>query len=284
MRFQSRLKQTLDVLYRRYARPERIAADPIEFPHRCRKPEDIEVAGFIAAMFSYGRVDLFKPVIERVLSVLGDSPVVALRTLDVEGVRAGLGRVSYRFNRTDDIAALLWLFSQLVCRRGSLGGAFFASRKGCARDRLSDLRMDLLSGSTTEVYGRPVRPPGLLQLLPDPASGSASKRMYMFLRWMVRRDAVDFGLWHEFGTENLVMPLDTHVARIARNLGFTLRRAADYKTAVEVTDALRRFDARDPVKYDFTLAHLGISGECPARPSPAACKTCPLARHCRAAA
>jgi uncharacterized protein (TIGR02757 family) len=279
-----KLKSRLDALYRKYARADRIAADPVEFPHRYGKPEDIELSGFIAAMFSYGRVDVFKPVIKRVLRALGDSPHVALRTLDVAGARSGIGRLAYRFNRTDDIVAFLWLLSQLVRRRGTLGAAFFASSDSSARDRLSALRMDVLSGSTTEVYGKAVRPPGLLQLLPDPASGSAAKRMYMFLRWMVREDAVDFGLWRDFGAKNLIIPLDTHVARIAGNLGFTSRRAADYKTAVEVTDALRRFDAKDPVKYDFTLAHMGISGACPARPSRATCAACPLACHCRAAA
>lgn len=279
----ARLKSRLDALYRKYARAERIAADPVEFPHRYGKPEDIELAAFIAAMFSYGRVGLFKPVVERVLRALGDSPHVALKTLDVAGARSGIGRLSYRFNRNDDIVAFLWLLSQIVRRRGTLGTAFFASSDPSARDRLSALRMDVLSGSTTEVYGQAIRPPGLLQLFPDPASGSAAKRMYMFLRWMVREDAVDFGLWRDFGAQNLVIPLDTHVARIARILGFTSRRTADYRAAVEVTDSLRRFDAEDPVKYDFALAHLGISGACPTRPSPAACKDCPLSRDCRSA-
>jgi uncharacterized protein (TIGR02757 family) len=280
MRQKKALKERLDALYAQYTRPEYTGLDPIEFPHRYARPEDIEAAALIAAVFSYGRVDLFKPVIGRVLGALGDSPHMALRTFEPAGGRRALGSVAYRFNRGEDILAFLWLLSQLIRRRGSLAAAFFSAPGGSARDRLAALRLDLLAGATTEVYGSAVRPRGLMQLLPDPASGSAAKRMYMFLRWMVREDAVDFGLWRDFGAQNLVIPLDTHVARLSRHLGFTTRKTADYAMAVEITDSLRSFDPKDPVKYDFALAHLGISGRCPARPTKALCAACDLAGFC----
>ena len=274
------LKRRLDALYRRGARRERAADDPIELAHRYRRPEDVEVAALIAAALSYGRVALFKPVAARVLDALGPSPHAALLALDLPAVSARLAGVSYRFNRTADLIAFLLLLSQAVRRHGTLGALFFACEGEGARERLAAFRRALLAGSTAAVYGRDLRPRGLLQLLPDAGAGSAAKRMYMLLRWMVREDAVDLGLWAAFGAGNLVMPIDTHVARIARNLGLTKRRSADYRMAVEITDALRALDPRDPVKYDFALAHLGISGACPSRPSAAACARCGLAGHC----
>lgn len=276
-----RLKRRLDALYRRSARRERAVEDPIEFAHRYRAPADAEVAALCAAALSYGRVDLFKPVVARVLRALGPSPHAALASFDAASVARALSGVSYRFNRCADIVAFLSLLAQVVQRHGTLGAAFFACGGAGARERLAAFRRVIFAGSTAVVYGRDLRPRGLLQLLPDPATGSAAKRMYMFLRWMVRKDEVDLGLWGAFGAEQLVIPVDTHVARIAQNLGLTTRRTADYRMALEITDALKLLDPRDPVKYDFAIAHLGISGACPARPSPAACARCALAPHCR---
>ena len=285
------LKRRLDALYTQGARRTRAADDPVDFVHRFRRLEDVEVAALIAAAFSYGRVGLFKPVVARVLAALGPSPHGALISFDPVSVRSRLAGVSYRFNRTDDIAAFLALLSQTIYRHGSLGGAFFDrpgsvegrnfDRRDKAKEALAHFRAEIFSGSTAMVYGRDLRPNGLTQLLHDTSTGSAAKRMYMFLRWMVRRDAVDPGPWAAFGAENLVMPLDTHVARIARNLGLTRRKTADYRMAVEITDALRRLDPAAPVKYDFALAHLGISGACPSRPSADACARCALRPHCR---
>ena len=124
---------------------------------------------------------------------------------------------------------------------------------------------------------------------PDPASGSACKRWNLYLRWMVRRDALDFGLWTGHPDDRLVIPTDTHIHRIARRLGLTRRRSADWKTAREITDALARFDPADPVRFDYALCRIGILGHLPA----AACRQplrrvrrpggCPAGRGRRAA-
>jgi len=280
------LKIFLDDLYSEYSRPERILHDPIEFPHRYSKPEDIEIAALISASFAYGRVDLFKPVIGRVLEYLGSNPHEALLQFDAVDAVIDLKGVYYRFSGNKDIIAYLSLLSQAIKRWGSLKNLFFHDStllvtEGSAIETLSTFTNNILSGDTTDVYGRSDKPQGLTHLLPDTSRGGTSKRMYMFLRWMVRKDEVDFGLWSNFGSKNLIIPMDTHVARIAFRLGLTDRKNANYTTAQEITKKLAEFDPDDPVKYDFALAHMGISGKCPAKPEPGECKICSASIFCR---
>jgi len=282
----SSLKQFLDNLYKEYSRRERILHDPVEFPHRYSKPEDIETAALISASFAYGRVDLFKPVIGRVLEYLGPNPHEALVRLDTVDAVNNLKGVYYRFSNEKDIAAYLSLLAQAVNRWGSLKNLFFHNgarhaMEDSAMQTLSTFTNDILSGDTADIYGRSEKPQGLTHLLPDTSRGGTSKRMYMFLRWMVRKDEVDFGLWSEFGKENLIMPMDTHVARIAFRLGLTERKNANYITAKEITKKLAEFEPDDPVKYDFALAHMGISGKCPAKSEPGECKICSAKIFCR---
>ena len=172
------------------------------------------------------------------------------------------------------VVLIVALVSVALRRHGGLKELFFSSGGATVQERLSEMVRGILRGS----QGKP--PTGVSQLLPDPATGSACKRMHMFLRWMVRRDEVDFGLWAEYGTQNLVIPVDTHVARISQKLGLTARRSPDYKMAVEITDSLRAFCPADPVRYDFAIAHLGISGDCPSRRDQDKCSDCELAGVC----
>jgi len=125
----------------------------------------------------------------------------------------------------------------------------------------------------------PVR--GLDHLLPDPARGGSCKRLLLFLHWMARGpDSVDFGLW-KLPTSKLVIPLDTHIARISRLLGLTTRNDLSWKTAADITASLALLDANDPVKYDFALCHYGMSGVCPAKPVRENCRRCALQATCR---
>jgi uncharacterized protein (TIGR02757 family) len=124
---------------------------------------------------------------------------------------------------------------------------------------------------------------GLRHLLPDAAGPGAAKRWNLYLRWMVRGpDGVDLGAWRGVPRAALVIPLDTHVMRVSRCLGLTRRADASWRTAEEITASLRRVDPDDPVRFDFALCHLGMSGACPARRRTAACAACPLAGACRA--
>lgn len=261
----SRLKKSLDALYRTYDFAGRLAHDPVMFPKMYKKKADMEAAGLVASTLAYGRVALFMPVVGRILKTMGDSPSEYLRHFDLRAARRALRGVRYRFQGTDDILALLYVAGKLMRRHGSIERAFMAGYSkgdpdtGAALAGLVDEVMDI---DTSKVYGTKKKPRGFTQLFPSPKGGSACKRLNLYLRWMVRNSDIDLGLWRGVAPSKLVIPLDAHIGRVARCLGFTERKADGWKTAVEITEALKKFDARDPLKYDFALCHRGIMGLC----------------------
>ena len=269
------LKQILDRLYRDYDFEGRVLHDPIEFPHQFKRPEDIEISGFIASCFAYGRVDLFKPVIKNILSVMGESPYAFLREFSLKKQGHLFSGIKYRFNKNDDIVCLLYVLNRVITGYGSIEAAFKSNCRDDDPDTgngLAGLVNVLLSTDVSPVYGKDIKPPGFRQFLPSPASGSACKRICLFLRWMVRDADIDFGIWKGVPGNKLVIPLDTHIARISRCLGFTGRSSQDWKMAVEITEALKKLDPVDPLKYDFALCHQGIAGLC----SKMKCSECKL--------
>ncbi len=282
------LRPLLDGLAASLDRRARLAADPVEFPRACANPADAEVAGLLAVSLAYGRADLFKPVVARLLSAMGPSPARFAEAFAAAPDREAFQGIVYRFNRPADLAALVAAVGHLRRRHGGLGLRFRAllgEEGGALRPALARFAAELREAPQVAplLRGRGAR--GLRHLLPDPAGPGASKRWNLYLRWMVRGpDGVDLGLWPGVPTSALVVPLDTHVHRVARALGLTARRDASWRTAEEITGALRRIDPADPVRYDFALCHLGMSGLCPARRDPARCQACPLRGACRAPA
>lgn len=274
-----RLKQLLDRFYRDYDFRGRTGKDPISFPGRYKNVRDIEAAGFIAASLAYGRADLFMKVVDRILSGMGQSPHAFLHDFDVKKHLRLLSGISYRFNTEADIAALLYSMGRIIREFGSLEAAFM-SRSGQddpdIRPALSGLMHLFLAVDTTRIYGTGPKPPGLLQFFPLPERGSACKRANLYLRWMVRDKDIDFGIWKGVPKDRLIIPLDTHIARISRCLGLTQRTSQDWKTAEEITAALRKLDPEDPLKYDFALCHHGISGACRGTKDRGMCSGCVL--------
>jgi uncharacterized protein (TIGR02757 family) len=252
-------------LYETYDFEARLRHDPIKVPKRYGQKEDAEAAGFIAASLAYGRVSLFLPVIDRVLGRMGSSPHAFLREFDA-GKHAGLfSGISYRFSSAEDIAALLYVMGVLLKKYGSIEAAFlrhYSPRDPDTGAALSGLVEETMRIDTTPVYGSNIRPAGFGFFFPSPRGGSACKRLSLFLRWMARRADIDLGLWRGLPPGRLVIPLDTHIARVSRCLGFTGRKSNGWKTAVEITGALKALDPADPLKYDFALCHRGISGVC----------------------
>ncbi len=273
------LKKMLNRFYREYDFQGRVSHDPIKFPRRYRADNDIEVSAFIASCLAYGKVGLFSTVVERILRVMGESPYDFLLAFDPKRDRRILSGIKYRFNENDDIICLLFLLRRVLERYSSLGKAFrtfYDPDDPDTGNALAWLIALFLSIDTTEVYGKDIRPQGLLQFFPSPLKGSACKRANLFLRWMVRDRDIDFGIWEGIPKSKLIIPLDTHIARISRCLGFTKRKSQDWKMAVEVTGALRKFDPEDPLKYDFALCHHGISGMCKGNRETETCKGCVL--------
>jgi uncharacterized protein (TIGR02757 family) len=271
------IKEVLERFYKEYDFREKLLHDPIEFPHRYSDPRDIEVAGFIAASLAYGKVGLFKPVIEKILGPCGKHPSEFIINFSLNKDSGYLKRVSYRFNKEKDILCLVYILSCVLKEWGTLRKLFSHFQIDCERDirkALTGFVETLLNIDTSVIYGTDAKPYGLKQMLASPRKGSACKRMNLFLRWMVRNRDVDLGIWDNIPQNKLIIPLDTHIARISKCLGFTRRKSADWKMAVEVTSLLREFDPEDPLKYDFALCHHGISGSCRGRKDEGTCREC----------
>lgn len=273
------LKYILDKFYLEYDFTGRMKHDPIRFPHRYQDPLDIEIAGFLASSFAYGRVGLFSAVVEKILGVMGKSPYAFMLGFDVKRHRKLFAGVKYRFNENDDVLCLLYLLNTVLRDYASIEKAF---KSYCLAEdldfgrALSGLVNTFLRTDTSPVYGKDMKPDGLRQFFPSPENGSACKRANLFLRWMIRDRDIDFGIWNGIPKSKLVIPLDTHIARIARCLGLANRKTQDWKMAVEITRSLKKFDPEDPLKYDFALCHHGISGMCRGKKGSDTCEECVL--------
>jgi len=278
------LKTHLNALLAEAPYQARIPFDPVEFPHRYSHPRDIEVAGLLSASLAYGRADLFKPKLDGLLSGMGSSPADFASGLTVRGARGLLDDFVYRFNVGTDIAVLLMGAGRALRERGSLEALF---AKGLNGERSLHDALSAFTGALRRVpmasLRRELGPErGLDHLLPSPLGPGAAKRLNMFLRWMVRGpDGVDFGIWRRIPAARLLVPVDTHVGRIARYLGLTRRKDLSWKTAEEITASLRKVDPADPVRFDFALCHHGMSGACPPRPRFQNCSCCALRQSCR---
>jgi uncharacterized protein (TIGR02757 family) len=273
------LKKALDKFYRDYDFNERIKHDPIEFPRRYSDPDDMEIAGFIACCLAYGKVGLFKPVIEKILKPGGKHPAQFIRNFSLKNDRKHFSGISYRFNQEGDILCLIYLLSQTLNEWDSLKKMFnhyYSHEHEDIGPALAGFVNYFLNIDTLPVYGKNIKPQGLTQLFPSPEKGSACKRLNLFLRWMVRAKDIDLGIWDNVLPSKLIIPLDTHIARISICLGLTKRTSSDWKTAKEITDALKTYDPEDPLKYDFALCHHGISGLCKGEKFQDICATCIL--------
>jgi uncharacterized protein (TIGR02757 family) len=283
------LRPLLDALCDGLDRGARLAADPVELPRRYADPHDQEVAALVAVSLAYGRADVFKPVVDRALGRMGPSPARFVEAFARAPDRRTFRGLSYRFNQPADLAALAAAAGFVRLEHGSLGARFaalFREEGGgfpSLRPALARFASELREAPPAAALLRRRGPRGLRHLLPDPAGPGASKRWHLYLRWMVRGpDPVDLGAWSGLGVPRavLLVPLDTHVHRVARCLGLTRRRDASWRTAEEITRGLRQVDPEDPVRFDFALCHLGMSGLCPARRDPARCRACPLREVC----
>ncbi len=273
------LRAGLDTVLRQHPPALDAARDPVIFPRRRlaagAERTDIESVALLAAMLAYGGVDLFMPVVDRILAGC-PPPYPAGFTRP----RRGFAWPGYRLSRPEELRRFAAAIAGVRDRYGGLWEAFAPgwSRGGNAWDGLAALRGALCQAAGGEAARLPR---GLRHLLPDPLGGSCAKRWMLFLRWMARPDdGVDLGLWPDLPPAALIVPLDRHIARFARRFGWTRRRTSDRRAAEEITAALRRLDPADPLRYDFALCHLGIEGRCPATPSVARCAACPLAAAC----
>lgn len=244
------LYKQFEKLYLDYNRIEFVHPDPLEFVLRFTDRADQEIAGLIASGLAYGRVGQILSSLERIFSVL-NRPSVALANLSRKDLMDALGDFRHRWSTGEEVVDLLNGISILREEYGSLERCFLKGLKRDDPDVINSLaafveRLHLASGRRAS------------SLLASPSQGSACKRMFLYLRWMVRNDVVDPGTWESISSAKLIVPMDVHMHRVSHRLGLTSRRQADLKSALQVTCFFRHLVPEDPVKYDFTLTRPGI--------------------------
>lgn len=244
-------KYYLEKAYRQWNRPEYIHPDPLEFVWRYKSAADREVAGLIAACLAYGNVNQILKSVEKVLAPMGKSPAEWLRASEPAAIRKALARFKHRFTTGAEMAVFLLNIKAALQEHGSLERLFLAGYR--AEEPTVE---EALYRFINAFNSRACAP----TLTPCPEHKSSFKRVNLFLRWMVRNDAVDPGVWKGVSPSKLLIPLDTHMRQVSMNMGITRRKDTSMKTAVEITAYFSRVCPEDPVKYDFALTRAGIRG------------------------
>ncbi len=245
----SKISDILEMIHSRYNRKEFIYPDPLVFVLKYSNIYDKEVAGLISSSLALGRVDQILIAVEKVL-LKTVTPFDYLKKSSYRDIENDFSDFSYRFFKTEQISSYLFSIGNIIRRYGSVGDFFYSSY---SRERNLLKVLDLFHD---EVISGAENSPGIL--ITAPARGSACKRQFLFLRWLVRNDAIDPGGWDFVDKKDLLVPLDTHMMKIGHYLGFTGAKTASLKTAMEITDNFRCYDESDPVRFDFSLTRLGI--------------------------
>jgi uncharacterized protein (TIGR02757 family) len=248
----SELKEFLDEKVELYNRPSFIDSDPISIPHQFTKKQDIEIAGFLAATIAWGNRTMILRNGRRMMEIMDNSPYDFIMNSEPSDFEEINGFVHRTFNSTDMIFFLKAL-QNIYRNKGGLETIFTSHMTPVslqpAIHEFHKIFFEIAHEKRTERH------------VSDPFKGSASKKLNMFLRWMVRKDSsgVDFGIWKGIDPSGLFIPLDLHSGNTARKLGLLSRKANDWKAVEELTAVLRQFDPADPVKYDFALFGLGVN-------------------------
>ncbi len=245
-----RLKGPLEALRKKYNHRKFASPDPIEVIYEYYDPRDVEVAALIAASLSFGNVKTILTSCHRVLERTGP-PAQFLATCSDSELSKVVAGFRHRYVAAPEMLGLLRAIQRAQKDHGSLEALFVK----CGRKNDETILPALEHfADALLVYAEQDGN----YLIPRPARGSACKRLHMFLRWMVRSDAIDLGLWKGVSKAKLVAPMDTHLFRISKALGFTTRSQPDLRAALEVTQAFKELAPRDPIRYDFSLTRLGI--------------------------
>jgi uncharacterized protein (TIGR02757 family) len=263
-RTEQELSSRLDGLYQDYNRTDS-ASDPV---HRVRPfsgPADREIAGFCAAALAFGRVASVLNSIDTLFTLLGPHPAAFVRQFEPERAPAAMRAMVHRWIRGDDLVALLWILRQMLERSGSIEQFFLEGYNNADTDigpALDSFSTRALALDIRRAYGRVPRRPGVCYFFPRPSAGSACKRLNLFLRWMTRSDEVDLGAWSRVPASKLIVPLDTHVIRLGRCLRLTKYTSPGWRMAADVTASLRALQPDDPIRFDFSLCHVGMMNAC----------------------
>jgi uncharacterized protein (TIGR02757 family) len=219
---------------------------------------DIEVVGLIASIFAYGNVKQIENTLKKFITVFDGKPYLFIKNFSLSKDLKKISGIKHRFYSEDDIVKLFIILNKEIKKHKSIKQIFLQGYNisdDNVKNGISNFSNHFIN-SFIETFGKVSD--GIRFMFPLPEKGSACKRMNLFLRWMVRKDELDFGLWKEIQASKLVIPVDTHIARISRSLKLTKRKNADWRMAEEITSNLKKFDPEDPIKYDFAICHIGI--------------------------
>jgi uncharacterized protein (TIGR02757 family) len=246
----SGLLKKLDNIYIKYNKKELVHPDPLEFLYDYEDVKDVEIAGLIASSVAFGRVwQIIKAASFILNDIMKTSPYTFLKESSYDDLTKSCEKFSYRFVKNFHLASLLINIKDIIENFGSLNECFL---KG-----FSEKDENILPAMTffvSNLYNK--KSPG--PLIARPEKKSACKRINLFLRWMIRKDDVDPGGWHEISSSKLIIPLDTHMHNISYKLGLTKRKQANMQAAIEITEKFKKILPEDPVKYDFALTRFGI--------------------------
>ncbi len=246
----SEIKEYLDLKLEQYRRPSFISDDPIQIPLRYTLPQDIEISGFLSAIISWGKRSSIISNADKILQLMDYSPYDFVLHHTESDLDIGKGSLHRTFMK-EDLVFLLRQLQRLYASTASLE-SYFIPKEG---------EVNIMGGIERFREALLVEDHRAKKHISSPARNSAAKRLSMFLRWMVRNDEIDIGMWNKIPLSKLSIPLDVHTGRVARSLGLLNRKQDDRKAVEELDLALRKFDPLDPVKYDFALFGIGVHQE-----------------------
>jgi len=278
----SALRESFDRLYHSFDHVHS-ASDPVHIVRRYPAAEDREVVGFCAAGLAFGRVASVLHSIEMLLAVMGPRPAAFVRDFDLTTDGERLAPLVHRWVRGRDLAALMLILQRMIRESGSIERFFLEGDDPASPDVGPALEVFSTRALATDVrraYGRMPKRAGVCCFFPRPSAGSACKRLNLFLRWMARTDEIDLGVWKQVSPSRLIVPLDTHVIRLGQCLRLTRYKSPGWKMAAEITASLRAIDPDDPVRFDFSLCHVGMMNACGFE-RPQKDTQCPLRGVCR---
>ncbi len=255
------IKEILEAIYSKYNRRSYIGSDPLIFAYDYQDSRDVEIAAFVASTLSYGRVAQIQASLKKLFAIMGQSPYDFVVSFDKRSAKK-LSSFKHRFNTGQDMAELFSLLKYCIEKSGSLENhfsKFYSDTDENVIPALSGFCRDLLTHQSNQDK-EPTR--GLKYLLANPAGKSPCKRLNMFLRWAIRDDDVDLGIWKSIPASKLIVPLDTHMIRLCKILGMHNSKTASLSTAVTVSGEFAKISPDDPVKYDFAICRIGIVEGC----------------------
>ncbi|MHB1688521.1 MAG: TIGR02757 family protein [Ignavibacteriaceae bacterium] len=254
------LKDKLEYHYKAFDKSQ-ISPDPLQFLHLFNDEKDIEVIGFIASLFAYGNVTQIINSLNKILLVAKNHPYDFVLNFSKKNSDSTFKNFKHRFYTSDDIQILFLMLHNVYLAHGSLKNlftSFYEPTELSLKNSLNKFSKHFLELVKSKAPSNKLTL-GLKFMFPLPELGSACKRMNLFLRWMVRKDELDFGLWSDLITpDKLIIPVDTHIARVCQSLRLTKRKNVSWLMAEEITSNLRKLDPADPVKYDFAICHIGM--------------------------